>query len=274
MLKSSMPELPEVETTIRYLKQELLDDVVEDIRTTTLGKSHFNLPFEEVKERLKKKKLTELSRVGKWMLFEFEDTKVVAHLRMSGRYLVADTPLEHAHNRFQLLFSTKVANYIDLRRFGTFHFVDSFENHSGLKSLGPDALGETFHVQHLFNALQKTKKPIYTALLDQNIVAGLGNIYVNEVLNAVSVHPLTISNTVSREKAAQIVVEAKRILNLALDFKGTTLIDNLYQDPEGNSGGFAKMLKVYGKKKDPNINVIKVGGRSVFYRKELDGTRI
>jgi formamidopyrimidine-DNA glycosylase len=273
-----MPELPEVETTIRFIRPKLVDRVIQSVTATNKGESTFNIPFQEVQERLQGQSLVRLDRRGKWMLFTFEPqrhnsgtivepsvVKVVGHLRMSGRYKIADEVLDLPHNRFQLhLDNGKVINYLDQRRFGTFHFVDDFEAHKGLAALGADVLSEEFTEVYLANKLKKLKKPIYSALLDQTVIAGLGNIYVNEILHASRIHPLKPANSLTHREIEAIVHNTATILAKALELKGTTLIDNLYQDPEGKTGEFAKLLQVYGKKKDPNIEVLKIGGRSVF----------
>lgn len=271
VLESVMPELPEVETTIRYLKPAVLNQVITDITVTNKGESTFNIPFDEVRGRIIGNKITDIGRHGKWMLFEFNNGKAIGHLRMSGRYKVDNKVLDLPHNRFQLhLDSGKIINYIDQRRFGTFHFVDRFENYPGLKKLGPDILLSEVTAEYLHSRLLKTKKPIYSALLDQSIVAGLGNIYVNEVLHACGIHPLTLAEKITLPDAKLILQNSKIILSKALELKGTTLIDNLYRDPEGKTGQFAKMLQVYGKKKDPSIQVLKIGGRSVFVHKDTN----
>lgn len=263
-----MPELPEVEITIRYLKPAILNEVITNITATNKGESTFNIPFDDVKKRIVGNKVTDIGRHGKWMLFEFNNGKAIGHLRMSGRYKIEDKVLDIPHNRFQFhLQNGKVINYIDQRRFGTFHFVDGFESYPGLKKLGPDILIGEVTVEYLLNRLKTVKKPIYSALLDQSIIAGLGNIYVNEVLHACGIHPLTPANKLAKKDIQNVLGHSKSILEKALELKGTTLIDNLYQDPEGKTGQFAKMLQVYGKKKDPNVQVLKIGGRSVFVHK-------
>lgn len=263
-----MPELPEVETTIRYLRPQLLDRVINEVIVSKRGVSHFNQNLTDVKSQLEGAQFTDLSRIGKWMLFDLGKTKAVGHLRMSGRFLIGDEVLPHVHNRFQFLLDNgKVVNYIDQRRFGTFHLVKDFSEYKSLAGLGPDALSGKLTAEYLFSRLQSTKKPIYSTLLDQNMVAGLGNIYVNEALHASHIHPLQPANTLSLSQLEVLVTHIGRLLTLALQFRGTTLIDNLYKDPEGKTGDFAKMLQVYGKKKDSEIEVLKVGGRSVFVHK-------
>lgn len=276
-----MPELPEVETTIRYLRPALLNQIVRELTVTNGGESTFNVPLAEAKQNIEQKSFLALSRRGKFMLFELESPDsihssqtngfIVGHLRMSGRYKIDDKVIDHPHNRFQLhLDNGKIVNYIDQRRFGTLHFTDDFDNYPGLQRLGPDILTDDVTAEFLRSRLAKLKKPIYSALLDQSIVAGLGNIYVNEILHATGIHPLTQSNAISLEQTTLILDQAKRILSKALELKGTTLIDNLYQDPEGKIGKFAKLLQVYGKKNDPNVSILKVGGRSVFVNRKTE----
>lgn len=263
-----MPELPEVETTIRHLKPLLLDRMIEQIVITPRGERHFNKPVAEVRAALEGATLRDLTRVGKWMLFDFDRTKVVGHLRMSGRYTVSRETNPSLHLGFNIILDNgDNVGYLDQRRFGTFHLVDEFAAYPYLSLLGPDALSPAFNVEYLAKRLTKVKRNIYQALLDQTIVAGLGNIYVNETLNLAEIHPLTPANKLNHEQIANIVMHAKEILNLALTLKGTTLADNLYQDIEGRRGKFHKMLKVYGKHKHPDIEVLKIGGRSAFVHK-------
>lgn len=269
-----MPELPEVETTVRMLRPELLDQEIRRVAIGDGGARHFNVSAQDVQTKLTGARLKNLSRTGKWMLFDFENAgekvKAVGHLRMSGRYWAKDVEFDHPHIRFGFeLGNGRKIYYLDQRRFGTFHFVNEFNDYPALAKLGPDILHPNFTAKILYEKLQKTKKPIYTALLDQNIVAGLGNIYVNESLNAARIHPLTPANQLTYEQVDLLVEHAIQILNMALKFKGTTLVDKLYTDPEGKTGEFAKMLKVYGKTKDPNVERIKIGGRSVFFDKKL-----
>lgn len=264
-----MPELPEVETVIRYLRPHLVGRSVKSAYLSPKGHRIFGENHISDFDRLTNATFNSISRYGKWMLFDLSTGPAVAHLRMSGIYEITDQPLQsNPHTRFHLsLDNGKHLNYIDQRRFGTFHFTDSFETYLGARNLGPDALSNEFHVNDLYPKLQKKTKNIYSTLLDQTVVAGLGNIYVNEVLHKVGLHPLRPANQVTKVQAEQIVLEAKKILELALDMKGTSLVDNLYRNPEGGSGEFYKMLEVYGKKDDPDIEVLKIGGRSAFVHK-------
>lgn len=267
-----MPELPEVETTVRYLRPHLEQQTITQIKITNGGERHFNLPTEEVEALLNHALIKKISRYGKWITLELnkdnEQFTAVAHLRMSGRYLVEDKPYASPHNRYHLVMDNgKTISYLDIRRFGTFHILSSIAEHPTLQTLGPDALTAAFTAPYLQTRLQSVNKSIYNALLDQKIVAGLGNIYVNEALHAAEIHPLQPASSLTAGQLTLLVQNIKAILTQALSFKGTTLIDNSYRDPEGNVGEFAKLLKVYGKHKDADIEVLKIGGRSVFVHK-------
>ncbi len=265
-----MPELPEVETTIRQLKAVMLKQQIVSFSVSNKGGSQLNAPSQVFADTLVGAMLLSLDRVGKWMLFDFGNKKIVGHLRMSGRYKVEGKKIDHPHNRFQIYLANKtVINYLDQRRFGTFHLVQEFSDHPALSKLGKDALDPSLSTDYLLDRLSALRKPIYSALLDQNVVAGLGNIYVNEILHAAQIHPLTPSYTIDTSAAQSIISHTRRILQLALDYKGTTLVDKMFHDPNGASGEFTSMLKVYGKRNTEDVVVLKIGGRSVFVDRNL-----
>lgn len=263
-----MPELPEVETVVRQISPALINKKISGIKVYEGGRrmiAPFTAP--ELESKLIRRTIENISRTGKFMIFKLDDNSaIVAHLRMSGRMLVYPKPIDDKHIRIHLELSDTTLNFIDTRRFGTFHFTHNPSEYAGLQRLGPDALSEKFTSEYLFNKLRGRKKPAYSALLDQSIVAGLGNIYVNEVLHAAGIHPLRPASQINKDEATQIVNHTNRILNLAINFRGTTLLDNSYTDGTGEYGGFFDKLKVYGKDKlSMQIKRIKIGGRSVFY---------
>lgn len=268
-----MPELPEVETTIKHLRDAWLGKVITDVVVLNGGERQINLPVDELRKRLLGFELQNLERVGKWMLFRFATTEtsqdVVGHLRMSGSYKVESAILSHPHARLAFKINTnEYINYIDQRRFGTWHLVNNYRDYLNLRNIGIDALSKDLSQSYLFGKIQQTARPIYTTLLDQKVIAGLGNIYVNEVLNRTKIHPLTPSKNIPGEKVAELVREIPLLLNQALELKGTTLKDNLYNTPEGKTGKFADLLQVYGKYKSNNVKRIQIGGRSVFFTDE------
>lgn len=262
-----MPELPEVETTIKYLREVWLNKAIKDVSLFNGGESQINVSAQEFKTGLLNRELTELSRYGKWMVFRFDsgDLEAIGHLRMSGRYSSDITPISHVHKRIEFVLSdnTNLA-YIDQRRFGTWEIVKSSKEFLTLKKLGPDALSDEFSSEYLFDRLSKSKRFIYQDLLDQSFVAGLGNIYVNESLYLSGIHPKSISSKIPGILIENLVKNIKEILNLSLSLKGTTLSDNLYSTPEGKTGEFASLLKVYGKKGGP-IVFEKIAGRTSYF---------
>jgi formamidopyrimidine-DNA glycosylase len=270
-----MPELPEVETTIRYLRNHWLNKAINDIVVTNGGERQINYQLSEVKEKLVGLKLSDLERHGKWMIFTFGNNvasqDVVGHLRMSGSYQVSDRLAKtnpHLRFGFKLENGTYI-NYLDQRRFGTWQLINGGHKKYLIdRNLGIDALSPNLSADYLTEKLAKTSRSIYYALLDQTVIAGLGNIYVNELLNITRIHPLTPSKNLPTIKVIELVNEIPALLNRAIDLKGTTLVDNLYNTPNGKTGEFARLLRVYGKHKTPNVQVIKIGGRSVFFTSE------
>jgi formamidopyrimidine-DNA glycosylase len=267
-----MPELPEVETTIRYLRPALIGSKINAITLAPTASSIFNVPLSEVLMRLNGNQVNSIERKGKFMLFDFIDQqKAVGHLRMSGRYLVgANLQIPHLHFTLDLANGQQVS-YIDQRRFGTFHFVDSFADYPGLQRLGPDALLDEISAQKLHSSWSRRQQGVYQVLLDQSLIAGLGNIYVNELLFLAKANPQTAARDLSLTEVERIVSLIKPLLQKALSLKGTTLIDSLYKDPEGSNGEFAQMLTVYGRVDQKcklcgyKIERLKIGGRSAFF---------
>lgn len=263
-----MPELPEVETVVRQISPAVTNKKITGLVVHKGGTNMIApLTTAELESRINNRIVTVVSRVGKFMIFQMDDNAgIVAHLRMSGRLHISDKPISDKHTRIVIGFENSFLNFVDIRRFGTFHFSQNPADYPGLKRLGPDALSGDFNPEYLRQKIKNRKKSIYATLLDQSIVAGLGNIYVNEVLHASGIHPLRIASAISEQEITRIINETSRILTMAINFRGTTLIDNFYKDGKGEYGGFFDKLEVYGKDKlNHEVKRIKIGGRSVFY---------
>jgi len=246
-----MPELPEVATVLKQITPAILNQKIADVTVMPKGERMVApLKPSKLKQELTGKTITSINRHGKFMIFELDNgKKIVAHLRMSGRMLISDKPLKHLHNRLYLKFENgKYLNFIDIRRFGTFHLVEKGKTYSGVANLGPDALSGELTAAYLKAKLKDRSKNIYSSLLDQSIIAGLGNIYVNEVLYSCKIHPKRYAGKVNLNEIKLILEQVERILNMAINYRGTTLIDKSYADTEGLYGDFFDMLKVYGKK--------------------------
>jgi len=269
-----MPELPEVHTILRQIEPEILHKKVTDFSVTGKGlKLIAPLDQQLFTERIVKRKILELRRHGKFMVFELDDgQKIIGHLRMSGRLSVSRWPLTHKHNRLQLKFADGTyLNFIDTRRFATFHLLKTNQKYPGLDKLGPDALSPNLTAKILHQKLKTRKKNIYSALLDQSVIAGLGNIYVNESLFASKSYPKRSAGSLTLNETKLLLKNIRKILSTAINLKGTTLLDKTYLDGGGKEGKFYNLLRVYDREAKPcfvcttKIKRIRIGNRSVYF---------
>lgn len=266
-----MPELPEVETVRRQISPDIVGQAITDVIITPGGVRMIgDTTIAKLKESLAGQTITTTSRHGKFMPIHLASgDQIVTHLRMSGRMEYTPKFIRTKHNRVGLVLGKGVLNFFSIRRFATFHYILKDQDYPGIAFLGPDALSDDFNGRYLADKLQDKTRPIYNSLMDQSVVAGLGNIYANETLFAAGIHPLSASGAISEQLLDNISTEAKRILNLALSFRGTTLIDKSFQDGTGSYGGFADKLKVYAKTGEVvsghQVERTRLGGRSVFF---------
>jgi formamidopyrimidine-DNA glycosylase len=270
-----MPELPEVETVRRGLAKAMegrrINQVV--VRRTDLRRP---LP-ENFSEALTGRTITQLARRAKYLLIHLDDgTVVLAHLGMSGRMVIeqgtdAEVPArKHEHIAFAVGNGT-VIRFSDPRRFGLMDLSteEGLSTHPLLASIGPEPLGDDFNGAMLAARLKGRKTPIKSALLDQRIVAGLGNIYVCEGLFMAGVSPRRSAHTIGPVRAERLVVETKQVLRDAIEAGGSTLRDHV--TATGEMGYFQHNFKVYGREgelcptcKKPVKRIVQAG-RSTFF---------
>lgn len=278
-----MPELPEVETIVTTLRPHVTGSLVRDV---FLARADIVTPYGcNVCGRLVGQTILGVSRRGKRIIFMLErGEKFYVHLGMSGRLGVfdpADPAAPHTHLRLTLSHvgfavrtrgksTVRTANptevielrFCDPRRFGGIFWPTDCE-----AGLGPEPL--TITPRQLADRLAKTRRPIKSALLDQRLIAGLGNIYVDESLFAAGIHPLTRSDRLTGPQVVKLTAAIKRILNRAIHHRGSTLRD--YRDADGNSGGFQKIHKVYAREGQPCLKCgiplkrIVITGRSTHF---------
>lgn len=270
-----MPELPEVETFARQIRPQILEKKIVSFCVTEKGLRLLGATsVDEMTAKLFKSSFISLTRHGKFLIFDLNnDWHIVAHLRMSGRFTVTSKkPDAHVHNRLYIKFQDNTyLNFIDTRRFATFHLIKDKSESLSLKRLGPDALSDYWTPKTFHQVITKPKKIIYKALLDQNLISGVGNIYDNEALFRSGISPETPSNMLSERDSKKLLHEITHILSTALKFKGTTLLDDSYRDIEGAKGEFANFLQIYGKENKACVvckSIIqrkKLGGRSVYF---------
>lgn len=244
-----MPELPEVETTRRGLEPLIAGRTISALR---VREPRLRWPVAHgLAARVRGHTITAVGRRGKYLLVHTEAGVLVLHLGMSGslRYLPdAIRPGPHDHLDLCLLGGGCV-RFNDPRRFGSLHFTAEPDTHPLLAQLGPEPLGDAFTPGYLWGVSRGRRVAIKHHLMNGRIVAGLGNIYVNEALYRAGIHPLRAAGRIARARFEPLVDSIRDVLDDALRHGGTTLRD--FVDGDGRPGYFQNTLKVYGRPGEP-----------------------
>lgn len=265
-----MPELPEVETVIRILNPIIKGRTIKDI--IIYREANINTGAKQFKEILIGKTFESVERKGKYLLFNISDNYVVlSHLRMEGKYFETEVGKKiDQHDIFAYqLDNGKSLVYNDVRKFGEvgLYKKDRLYLDSSLKVLGKEPFEIT--TKELFDHLKNKTCTIKEAIMDQHIIAGIGNIYADEVLFATSINPRTKASEISYEQCDQIIKEAIRILTEAIEEGGSTI--KSYHPKEGISGKMQNKLMVYSRGGMPcfkcktKLRRITIGGRSSVF---------
>ena len=262
-----MPELPEVQTVLDTLAIRIKDRMIEDV--CVLHEPIIEGDIRSFKDRLIGQHFRQFIRRGKYLLFQMDDLTLVSHLRMEGKYFIQDesVPLnKHDHVIF-VLDDGKQLRYNDVRKFGRMEIIPIQKDYSDFKGLGPEPFDRRFNLNYCRNYLKDRKAPIKQVLLDQGFVAGIGNIYADEILFAIRTDPRTPACELDDEKLKQLIRHTRKILKRAIEAGGTTI--RSYTSSLGVTGRFQLKLKVHAMKncpvcKDP-IRKIRVGGRGTYY---------
>lgn len=267
-----MPELPEVETVRRTLHNIVLNKTIEniDIRYSKIIK---DLSPSEFSKNLIGKTIKDISRYGKYLIFIFEDIALISHLRMEGKYYFKkSTEIIDKHEHIIFNFTDKTSlRYHDVRKFGTMNLrlIKEIYTTNPIKKLGLEPLNPLLDAAYLKNKLQHKRTPIKTSLLDQTIITGLGNIYVDEVLFLAKINPSLSSFLLTRKDYVNIIKNAKIVLQKAIELGGTTI--RSYTSSLGVNGLFQNELNVHTKEGKPCIvcnNIIekkRVNGRGTYF---------
>jgi formamidopyrimidine-DNA glycosylase len=264
-----MPELPEVETIRNTLKRFVLNRTINDVSVYWGNIIKKPDDVEHFKKLLIGQTIHDIKRKGKFLLFELDEYTMISHLRMEGKYSVhyKDEPVKkHTHVIFSFTTDEEL-RYNDVRKFGTMHIVHKGEEfiQKPLNQLGPDPFDKEFTLDYFYKKLKATNRFIKAVLLDQTVVAGLGNIYVDETLFKSGVHPLRKANKLTKKEVQEIRKQAILTLEEAVAQGGTTI--RSYVNSQGEMGMFQQELAVYGQENEacPNcgspITKMKVGGR-------------
>ena len=267
-----MPELPEVETVKNILLPIVKGRKI--VKIDVLRNSTIEGDIKEFVSNLQGETFLDITRIGKYMIFHLTNEKVmISHLRMEGKYyefLESDDNSKYARVVFHFDNNHKLC-YDDSRCFGILKLSseDNYLKEEMIAKLGPEPF-DVDDVAPLMKKVKKVKKPIKTTLLDQTLMTGLGNIYVDEVLFASKIHPLTPANLITKPQWELIVSHAKEILNEAIQSGGSTI--KSYHPGKDIDGNFQTRLKVYGKSgercascKEREYRFIKVGGRGTTF---------
>ncbi|MFS1511840.1 DNA-formamidopyrimidine glycosylase [Chengkuizengella sp. SCS-71B] len=268
-----MPELPEVETVKRTLSQLILNKTIDHV-TVQLPRI-IQRPDDVVQfcALLENQTFKKVERRGKFLRFILDDLVMLSHLRMEGRYGLfqkGDPVEKHTHVIFHFKDGTEL-RYKDVRQFGTMHLFEPGEEflNPPLHKLGLEPLEDNFTFEAFKEKLKNRKTKIKPLLLNQEVVVGLGNIYVDEALFLASIHPEQtvdqLKGTVLKKLYEAIII----ILKNAVDAGGSSI--KSYVNGQGEMGLFQQQLKIYGRNLEPcyncgtSIEKIVVGGRGTHF---------
>ncbi len=262
-----MPELPEVETVRRTLELAISKETI----------SHVEAPYQKIitqdfkwfQEKIKNQTINRIDRMGKYLIFILDKDAMIIHLRMEGKfYIKSDEPLlKHEHIIFHFV-SGKNLRYHDVRKFGTMTLLplETYLDSEPLNRLGKEP--KNIDMKAFYQNLHHRNITIKQALLDQHLIAGLGNIYVDETLFRSKIHPTRNTSSITKKEAEALIDSAKKVLEKAIELGGTTI--RSYTSSLGVHGRFQNELMVHMKKGEPcpicgtTIIKMKVGGRGTY----------
>ncbi len=267
-----MPELPEVEIVRRSLEPYIVGSRVVEVEAGAVRLREGIEPA-DWERRIRGTRFTALERRGKYLIARAERAAALFHLGMSGR-MVLRRPEEprapHTHLVLRFDHGTEM-RFVDPRRFGAAVVVDldRVDAHPGIVSLGPDPLDGD--VEGALRAARGSRSPIRTVLLDQRVLAGVGNIYANEALARAGISPLRRASAIAPRRLPPLADAIRSVLTEALEAGGTTLRDGGFVNADGDSGYFSVNLSVYGREGEPCLKCGRailrrvLAGRSAFY---------
>ena len=277
-----MPELPEVETVKAGIAPVMEGHVIAQAQ---VNRPDLRWPFpDRMAERLSGQRVLGLRRRSKYILVDLDSAEtLLIHLGMSGRMLISGhtvgdfhhvhpAPAKHDHVVLEMDSGVRIT-FNDARRFGAMDLMQTAtqDDHWLIRDLGPEPLGNAFNESYLISRLAGRNTPIKSALLDQRIISGLGNIYVCEVLFRAGIHPKRKAGQISAKRVASLVPLIRQVLSEAIAAGGSSLRD--YRQSDGELGYFQHVFQVYDREGeqcathgcDRVIQRIVQSGRSSFF---------
>ncbi len=271
-----MPELPEVETIVCGLKNAILDKKIEKVEVKE--KKLISIPDKDsFIENTESNIIKDINRHGKYIVISLDNDKdLIIHLRMTGKLLLKnrDKGLDkHTYIIFQLSAGEEKIDlrFNNMRKFGRLYLVDdnNWEQAGNLSNLGPEPLSEEFTFNQFKNRFKNRSGVIKSLLLNQSFIAGIGNIYCDEILFEAGIHPERKADTLKKDELQKLYKAIKKVLKKGIEFCGTSIKD--YVNEKGDKGSFQEKLKVYMREGDKcvicghKIKKIKIGGRGTHF---------
>ncbi len=266
-----MPEIAEVETVRNTLKNMILNKEIKSVNVIYPKMLESNV--EEFKKLLPGRKFIDIKRVGKWLIFDLGDYYLLSHLRMEGKFFVKNHDEEvNKHEHIIITFTDNTdLRYHDTRKFGRMNLIkkEDLAKTEAINKQGIEPISDELTKEYLYEKIHPKHLPMKTILLDQTIIAGLGNIYADEVLFASKIHPLTKGCDITLDDCAKLKESSKKIIEEAIKCGGTTI--RSYTSSLGVTGRFQQFLQVHKREDKPcnicgtKIEKIKVGGRSTYF---------
>jgi formamidopyrimidine-DNA glycosylase len=265
-----MPELPEVETVADSLRTHLVGRTITGA-TVNWHRTVAQPAVDQFVQQVAGRRIRSVTRRGKYVVIELERGYLLVHLKMSGRLHISphEEPL-NSHVRLVLnLDSGQQLRFQDTRKFGRIYLVDNPRVVTA--GLGPEPLDEDFTLDEFRRILARRTGRLKPLLLNQHFLAGLGNIYADEVLFAARLHPLRKADSLTADEQARLYGAIRSVLGSAVADRGTTLSDGGYADASGQPGSYQTSLAVYGRtgqsclRCDTPVERIVLGGRSAHY---------
>lgn len=266
-----MPEIAEVETVRNVLKSKILNKKIKNVQV--LYSKMLDNTESDFKNILIGNSFKDILRKGKWLIFELNDYYLLSHLRMEGKYFIKnsnDDIVKHEHIIISFDDNTDL-RYHDTRKFGRMKLVlkNDLNNTEEIKKQGKEPFDDSLNSRYLKEKFSSKRIPIKTALLDQEIISGLGNIYADEVLYEAKINPLREAKSLTTIECNNIIKSSKEIISKAILEGGTTI--KSYTSSLGVYGNYQNYLKAHKKEGQPCIRCgnpikrIKVNGRSTYF---------
>lgn len=267
-----MPEMPEVEQVRKTLAPHIIGKTITAVEVMLPRLIKHPTP-EAFVEGLLGKTIYEIKRKGKYLILQVgQDQELIVHLRMTGALIAQASHMEapkYAKIKFTLSDGVNLW-FTDIRTFGTLYLVTGSDAYiEGYETLGPEPLSSGFTVEYLVPLAAKSRKPVKTFILDQKIIAGLGNIYADEALALAGILPMRLANSLTFEELTRLHSAANAVIAQGIRNRGTTFRD--YKDGEGKQGDNQNHLLVYSRGGQPCrscgtvLKTTKLGGRGTVY---------